>query len=121
RFCQLVETETRNRRTGIPLWFYLALRQPTWCPSSQPNSRIVSSSRGGNRTQTTDAVAVGSVGRWSIRRQKTLGMPGRFEALHAPLALTRRPMRVFTPVIEVATLTMFDPRQNLALCGAVAL
>jgi hypothetical protein len=64
RFCQLVETETRIRRTGIPLWFYLALRQPTLCPSSQPNSRIVSSSLGGNRTQTTDAVAVGSVGRW---------------------------------------------------------
>ena len=29
-------------------------------------------------------------------------------------------MRVFTPVIEVATLTVFDPRQNLALRGAVA-
>src|SRR5262245_17115569 len=30
-------------------------------------------------------------------------------------------MRVLTPVIEVATLAMFDPRQNLALRGAVAL
>jgi hypothetical protein len=29
RFCQLVETETRIRRTGSPLWFYLPLRQPT--------------------------------------------------------------------------------------------
>src|SRR5262245_46278273 len=60
------------------------------------------------------------LGDGSISRQKTLGMPGRFEPLHAPLALTRRPMRIFTSVIEIATLTMFDPRQNLALRGAVA-
>ena len=57
----------------------------------------------------------------AIRRQKTLGMPGGFEALHAPLALTRRPMRVFTPVLEVATVPMFHPREALALGRAVAL
>jgi hypothetical protein len=30
-------------------------------------------------------------------------------------------MRILTPVVKVATLAMFDPRQNLALRGAVAL
>ena len=48
-------------------------------------------------------------------------MTGGFEALHAPRALTRRPMRVLTPVIEVGTLAMFDPRQYLTLGRAIAL
>ncbi len=48
-------------------------------------------------------------------------MPGGFEAWHATLALTRRPMRVFAAVIEVATLPMFHPGQELALGRAVAL
>jgi hypothetical protein len=30
-------------------------------------------------------------------------------------------MRMLTPVVKGATLAMFDPRQNLALRGAVAL
>jgi len=41
--------------------------------------------------------------------------------LFATLALTRRPMRILTPVVEIAALAMFDARQNLALGGAVAL
>ena len=36
------------------------------------------------------------------------------------LALPRRPMRVFTPVIEVATLTVFHAGQSLPLRRAVA-
>jgi hypothetical protein len=44
------------------------------------------------------------LGHGFIRRQKPLGMAGRFEPLHASLALTRRPMRVLTPIIAVATL-----------------
>jgi hypothetical protein len=37
----------------------------------------------------------------SIRGEKAPGMIGRFEALHATLALTRRPMGVLTPVVEI--------------------
>src|SRR5262245_13061387 len=48
-------------------------------------------------------------------------MPGGFEPLHAILALTRRPMRVFTPVIEITTLTVFHPGQYLTLGRAIAL
>ena len=59
------------------------------------------------------------LGNGAIRRQKTLGMPGGLEPLHAILALTRRPMRVFTPVIEIPTLAMFHPGQYLTLRGAV--
>src|SRR5262245_36106404 len=61
------------------------------------------------------------LGNRSIRGQKSLDMPGGFEPLHATLALPRRPMRALTPIIEVATLTMFNTRQNLTLRGAVAL
>jgi hypothetical protein len=61
------------------------------------------------------------LGDGSIRRQKSLGMPRRLQPLHAMLALARRPMRVLTPVIEVATLAMLHPGQDLALCRAVAL
>ena len=61
------------------------------------------------------------LGNRSIRRQKTLGMAGRFEPLHATLPLARRPMRVFTAVIQIATLSVFDARQQLALRGAIAL
>jgi hypothetical protein len=59
------------------------------------------------------------LGDGSISRQKTLGMTRGFKPLHPALALPCRAMRVFTSVIEIATLTMFDPRQNLALRGAV--
>ena len=56
-----------------------------------------------------------------VRGEKPLRMAGRFKPLHAPFALTRRPMRVFTPVIERPTLTMFHPGQELTLRRAVAL
>ena len=42
----------------------------------------------------------------TVRGEKPLRMTGRFEPLHALLALARRPMRIFTPVIEIATLAM---------------
>ncbi len=61
------------------------------------------------------------LGDGAVRSEEALGMTRRFEALHAPLALTRRPMRVLTAVIEIPTLTMFDTRQSLTLRGAVAL
>ena len=48
-------------------------------------------------------------------------MAGRFEPLHPIFALTRRPMRVLTPVIKIPTLTVFHPGQDLSLRGPVAL
>src|SRR5215475_7562279 len=44
------------------------------------------------------------LGNGAIRRQKALGVAGRFEPLHATFALARRPMRVLTAVIEIPTL-----------------
>jgi hypothetical protein len=61
------------------------------------------------------------VGDGSICRQKSLGMPGGFELLHAILALACGPLRVLAAVIEVATLAMLHPGQDLALRRAVAL
>src|SRR5712671_5426301 len=46
-------------------------------------------------------------------------MPRGFEPLHVVLALTCRTRRVLAPVIEVAVLTVFDPRQYLALGCAI--
>ena len=43
-----------------------------------------------------------------------------FEPLHAPLPLTRRAMRVLTPIIEIAALAMFRPGQYLALGSPIA-
>src|SRR5262245_24559942 len=61
------------------------------------------------------------LGNGTIRGQKALGMSRRLEPLHAILTLPRGPMRVLTAVIEVATLPMFHPGQDLALGRAVAL
>src|SRR5437868_6913407 len=61
------------------------------------------------------------LGNGTIRRQEPLSMARRFEPLHPILALTRRPMRVLTPVIEIPTLPMFYPRQDLPFGRAVAL
>jgi hypothetical protein len=61
------------------------------------------------------------LGDGSIRRQKSLGMPGGFDPLHAIFSLACRPMHVLTAVIEVATLAMLHPGQDLALRRAVAL
>ena len=61
------------------------------------------------------------LGDGAIRGQKALRMPGGFKPLHAILALARGPMRVLTAVVEIAALTVFDPRQYLSLRRAVAL
>ncbi len=57
----------------------------------------------------------------TVRGEKPLRMAGRFESLHAKLALTRWPMGVLTPVIEIATLAVFDPGQYLPLGRAIIL
>ena len=50
------------------------------------------------------------VGNGTVGGEEALGVAGGLEALHAPLALTCRQMRVLTAVVEVATLTMLDTR-----------
>src|SRR5215471_6896721 len=60
------------------------------------------------------------LGNGTVRREEALGIVRGFEALHAPLALTRRPMRVLTRVIEVAALTVFYPWEHLTLGRAIA-
>src|SRR5262245_23927982 len=59
------------------------------------------------------------LGNGAIRGQESLRMPGGLKPLHATLPLARGPMRVLTPVIEVAALTVFYPRQDLAFGGAI--
>src|SRR2546426_12763963 len=61
------------------------------------------------------------VGNRAIRGQKALGVTGRLQRVHALLALTRRSMRVLTPVVERATLVMFDARQHLPLGRTIVL
>jgi hypothetical protein len=41
-------------------------------------------------------------------------MPWGFEPLHTLLALTRRPMRLLTPVIEIAALAVLHAREELS-------
>ena len=53
--------------------------------------------------------------------QEPLGLPERLEPLHEPLALAGRLVRVLRPVVQVAALSVFDVRDDLALGGGVAL
>ena len=53
------------------------------------------------------------LGNGTICGQKSLGMPRGFKPLHTIFALARGAMRVFAPVIEVATLAMLHPEQDL--------
>ncbi len=54
-------------------------------------------------------------------RAKVLGMPRRLESLHAIFALPCGTMGVLTAAIEIATLPVFHPGQDLALRCAIAL
>ena len=60
------------------------------------------------------------LGNGAIRRQKPLRMSRRFKPLHAIFALPRRPMRVLTAVVEIATLAVYSG-EDLTLRRAVAL
>src|SRR6266446_2839118 len=55
------------------------------------------------------------------RRQKTLRMTRRLKPLHAIFSLACRAMRMLTAVVEITTLAVFHPRQDLALRCPVAL
>jgi hypothetical protein len=56
----------------------------------------------------------------TVHFEKTLRMLRRLEALHPPLSLPGRLMRVFRPIVEVPALSMSHSRQNYFLGGAVA-
>src|SRR5262245_32243455 len=56
----------------------------------------------------------------TIGRQEALSMTCRLKPLHTALALTCRPMRVLTRIIEIAALTMLYAREHLALRRAIA-
>ena len=53
------------------------------------------------------------LGNGTIRRQKALGMSGGLEPLHAIFSLACGAMRVLATIIEVATLAMLDPGQDI--------
>ena len=53
--------------------------------------------------------------------EEALGVPGGLEALHAPLPLARRLMRVLGAVVQIPVLPMFHPRQEFPLSGLVTL
>src|SRR5215470_2766925 len=57
----------------------------------------------------------------TVRGEKPLCMAGGFECLHAIFSLACGAMGVLTPVVEVTTLPVFHPRQDLPFRRAVAL
>src|SRR5262245_27015802 len=61
------------------------------------------------------------LGNRTIRGQKALGMPRRLEPLHAIFSLACGTMGVLTTVVQIATLPVLHPGQDLALGRAVAL
>ena len=61
------------------------------------------------------------VGNGTIRGQKALSMTRRLQPLHTILTLTRGTMGMLTPVVQRATLAVFDPGQDLPFGRAVAL
>jgi len=61
------------------------------------------------------------LGDGAIGRQKPLGVAWGFKPLHATFPLTRRPMRLLTPVVEIATLAVCHSGEHLTLGRAVAL
>jgi hypothetical protein len=101
RHCQVIEIDIVIKHTGISLWASLPLCRPLRARYFGPtleSLRHLLTVRG-RRLQMRPGSEV--LGNESIRRQKSLGMPRGFEPLHATLSLTRRPMRVLTPIIKI--------------------
>jgi hypothetical protein len=53
--------------------------------------------------------------------KELLGLTGRLKPLPAPLALAGRLVGVLRAIIEIPTLAMFHPRQQLALSRSITL
>jgi hypothetical protein len=60
------------------------------------------------------------LGDGTIRGEKALGVARRLKPLHAPFPLAGGLVGVLCAVVEVVVLAMLDPREDLALRGAVA-
>ena len=58
---------------------------------------------------------------WTIGGEKALSVARRFEPLHLPLSLAGGLVGVLRTIIQIPMLSMFYPRQELALGGPVAL
>ena len=56
----------------------------------------------------------------TIDCEEALGVPWRFEPLHAPFALACRLVRVLGAIIQIAVLPVFDARQHLPFRCAIA-
>jgi hypothetical protein len=55
-----------------------------------------------------------------VGRQEALCLLRRLEPLRLPLSAPRWSMRVFSPVVQIAALSVLDIRQKLALRHAIA-
>jgi len=55
-----------------------------------------------------------------VSREEILGLLGRFESLHLPLSSSRRSMRVLSPIVRIAALSMLDAGKQLTLNDAIA-
>ena len=54
-----------------------------------------------------------------VNREKSLHLPGGFEALHDPFASSCRLVRVLRPIIQPLVLAMFDLKAHLGSRCAV--
>ena len=57
----------------------------------------------------------------AVAGEELLGLPGRLEPLHLPFSPSRRLVRDLGPVVQVSTLLILDPGQDLPLRRAVTL
>jgi len=55
-----------------------------------------------------------------VSGEEVLGLFGRLEPLHLALSPPRRPMGVFSPIIQITALPVFHTRKQLALSDAIA-
>ena len=61
------------------------------------------------------------LGDGAIGGEEPLGVPWRFEPLHASLPLAGRLVGVLRPIVQIPVLTMFHPWEDLSLSSSVAL
>jgi hypothetical protein len=56
----------------------------------------------------------------TVSGKEILSLIGRFKTLHLAFSASGRPMRVLRAIVQISALSMFDLRQELAMCHAVA-
>jgi hypothetical protein len=85
-------------------------------PQLESLSHFLAIRRGGAQVASRSEV----LGDRSIRGEKPLRMARRLEPLQAPLPLAGGLMGVLRSIVQIAVLPMFDTRQDLSLCRAIA-